>query len=55
MPNFLICVVVVVGRGAAASVRQASLRELAQRILAREKFKFSPKRFAKQSATEIDS
>jgi hypothetical protein len=36
-------------------VRQASLRELAQRILAREKFKFSPKRFAKQSATEIDS
>ena len=36
-------------------VRQASLRELAQRILAREKFKFSPKRFAKQSATKIDS
>jgi hypothetical protein len=36
-------------------VRQASLQELAQRILAREKFKFSPKRFAKQSATEIDS
>ena len=36
-------------------VRQASLRELAQQILAREKFKFSPKRFAKQSATEIDS
>ncbi len=36
-------------------VRQASLRELAQRILAREKFKFSPKRFAKQSAIKIDS
>jgi hypothetical protein len=36
-------------------VRQASLRELEQQILAREKFKFSPKRFAKQSATEIDS
>ena len=36
-------------------VRQASLRELAQRILAREKFKFSPKRFAKQATIEIDS
>jgi hypothetical protein len=36
-------------------VRQASLRELAQQILVREKFKFSPKRFVKQSATEIDT
>ncbi len=36
-------------------VRQASLRELAQQILVREKFKFSPKRFAKQATIEIDS
>jgi hypothetical protein len=36
-------------------VRQDSLRELAQRILAREKFKFSPRRFAKQATTKLDS
>jgi hypothetical protein len=36
-------------------VRQASLRELAQRILAREKFKFSPRRFAKQATIKLDS
>jgi hypothetical protein len=35
-------------------VRQASLRELAQRILAREKFKFSPRRFAKQATIKLD-
>jgi hypothetical protein len=36
-------------------VRQASLRELAQRILAREKFKFSPRSFAKQATIKLDS
>jgi hypothetical protein len=35
-------------------VRQASLRELVQRILAREKFKFSPRSFAKQATIELD-
>ena len=37
------------------TVRQASLRELVQQILVREKFKFSPRRFAKEATIEIDS
>jgi hypothetical protein len=41
--------------GVELCVRQASLRELALRILAREKFKFSPRRFAKQATIKLDS